>query len=162
MRFLMSANTELALARELNRILRSQKLTVAVAEGSSGGRIGERLVRYAGATAYFKGAVVTYDYASRSSILDISQDLLVQHGSVSEWNVRVMAERVRAKFGAELGVASSGVAGPQSDDVGHLWLAVAREGDTIAEEHHLESSSRLAMQASFTELALRLLKRVVA
>jgi nicotinamide mononucleotide (NMN) deamidase PncC len=74
----------------------------------------------------------------------------------------VMAERVRAKFGAELGVASSGVAGPQSDDVGHLWLAVAREGDTIAEEHHLESSSRLAMQASFTELALRLLKRVVA
>lgn len=158
----MSPNTELALARELNRVFRSQKLTVAVAEGSSGGRIGERLVRYAGATAYFKGAVVTYDYASRTTMLDMPQDLLVQHGSVSEWGVRMMAERVRAKFGAALGVASSGVTGPRGGDVGHLWLTpVARDGETVVKVHHLAPSSRLAMQASFTELALRLVKRVV-
>lgn len=157
----MPAETELALARHLNETLRAKNLTIAVAEGSSGGRIGERLVRYAGATAYFKGAVVTYDYPSRTSLLDIPQDQLKQHGSVSEWSVRIMAERVREKFGATLGLASSGVTGPRGSDIGHLWLAVAREGETIVEEHHVSPGSRLAMQATFTELALQLLNRAV-
>jgi PncC family amidohydrolase len=157
----MPAETELALARYLNKTLRAKNLTVAVAEGSSGGRIGERLVRYAGASAYFKGAVVTYDYPSRTSLLDIPQDQLRQHGSVSEWSVRIMAERVREKFGATMGLASSGVTGPGGKDIGHLWLAVAREGETIVEEHDVGPGSRLAMQATFTTLALQLLNRVV-
>ncbi len=157
----MPAETELALARHLNKTLRAKNLTVAVAEGSSGGRIGERLVRYAGASAYFKGAVVTYDYPSRTSLLDIPQDQLRQHGSVSEWSVRIMAERVRGKFGATWGLASSGVTGPGGNDIGHLWLAVAREGETIVEEHHVAPGSRLAMQATFTTLALQMLKRLV-
>ncbi len=156
----MPAETEFALARHLNKTLRAKNLTVAVAEGSSGGRIGERLVRYAGASAYFKGAVVTYDYRSRTSLLDIPQDQLKQHGSVSEWSVRIMAERVREKFGTSLGLASSGVTGPGGKYVGHLWLAVAREGATIVEEHHVGPGSRLAMQATFTTLALQLLKRL--
>jgi len=157
----LPANGELDLEREPNKALRAQKLTIAVAEGSSGGRIGERLVRYAGATAYFKGAVVTYDYPSRTSVLDIPQDQLKHHGSVSEWSVRIMAERVRDRFGAALGLASTGVTGPHGLDLGHLWLAVAREGETVTEEHHVPPGSRLTMQATFTELALRLLLRIV-
>jgi PncC family amidohydrolase len=145
----------------LNKTLRTQGITIAVAEGSSGGRIGERLVRYAGATAYFKGAVVTYDYASRTSLLDIPQDLLQKYGSVSEWSVRMMAERVRERFGANLGLASTGVTGPRGKDVGHLWLAIAREEGTTVEEHHVPTGSRLTLQATFTELALRFLLRVV-
>jgi nicotinamide-nucleotide amidase len=157
----MPTNSELAIARDLNRALRKAGLTIAVAEGSSGGRIGERLVRYAGATAFFKGSVVTYDYASRTALLGIPQAELRTHGSVSEWSVRAMAEGVRERFGTDLGLASSGVTGPRGTDVGHLWLAIAREGQTLVEEQHVPPGSRLAMQAGFTELALRFLQRVV-
>jgi nicotinamide-nucleotide amidase len=154
--------SELTLARQLNHVLRIKGLTIAVAEGSSGGRLGERLVRYAGASAYFKGAVVTYDYPSRAALLDIPVTVLQTHGSVSEPSVRAMAESVRAKFQANLGLASSGVTGPAGLGVGHLWLALATDTGTAAEEHWLAPSSRIALQRQFTELALRMLYNAVA
>jgi nicotinamide-nucleotide amidase len=157
----MAGGSELTLARELSRLLRSRGITIAVAEGSSGGRIGERLVRYPGATAYFKGSVVTYDYPSRTALLDIPQSLLREHGSVSEASVRAMAEGVRAKFGADVGLASSGTTGPAGKNVGLVWLAVASEGCTVAREHRLEPASRLTLQREFTVLALRLLRESV-
>ena len=157
----MAEPSELALARELNGLLRAKGLTIAVAEGSSGGRLGERLVRYPGATAYFRGAVVTYDYPSRTELLDIPPTLLKEHGSVSEAGVRAMAESVRVKFDADIGLASSGVTGPRGQDVGHVWLALATSSGTQVEEHRLEPASRLALQRRFTELALQLLRLAV-
>ena len=131
------AESELSVARELNRLLRERGLTVAVAEGSTGGRIGERLARYAGATAYFKGAVVSYDYPSRTAILGIPQATLAAHGSVSEQAARAMAASVRERFGADFGLASTGVAGPAGTNVGLVWTAVATSVATVARESRL-------------------------
>lgn len=157
----MSDETELGLARKLNRMLRDRGLSVAVAEGTTGGRIGERLVRYPGATAYFKGSVVTYDYPSRTSLLDVPQELLQTHGSVSETAVRAMAERVREKFRSDIGIASSGSVGPAGSDVGHLWIAATTESGTVAREHHLRQGTRLELQGRFTLYALQLLRDTV-
>lgn len=154
--------TELSLARQLNKLLRAKGLTVAVAEGSSGGRIGERLVRYPGATAYFKGAVVTYDYASRTALLGIPPATLKVNGSVSEPAVRAMATSVRERFGTAIGLASSGVAGPSGRNVGQVWLAVATEDGCESRENRFGPGSRLTMQRLFTEAALRMLRDVVA
>ena len=157
----MSGQTELGLARELNRMLRERRLSIAVAEGTTGGRIGERLVRYPGATAYFKGSVVTYDYPSRTSLLGISQELLHKHGSVSEEVVRAMAEQVRRKFGADIGLASSGAAGPSGSNVGRVWIAAATENETVTREHRVAQGTRLELQASFTLHALELLRDTI-
>ena len=154
--------TELSLARELNKLLRAKGLTVAVAEGSSGGRIGERLVRYPGATAYFKGAIVTYDYPSRTALLDIPAATLKADGSVSEPTVRAMATSVRERFSAAIGLASSGVTGPGGRNVGQLWLAVATRDGCEVQEHRFDPGSRLTMQRLFAEAALRLLRDFVA
>jgi PncC family amidohydrolase len=156
------SDTELSISRELNGLLRARQVTVAVAEGSSGGRIGERLARYTGATAFFKGSVVTYDYPSRTSLLGLPHDELREHGSVSEWAVRKMAEGVRNRFGADIGLASSGTTGPTGRNVGHLWLAVASQGGTLTQGHQLASASRLALQGEFTRLALRFLRQFLA
>ena len=154
--------TERSLARELNKLLRTKGVTVAVAEGSSGGRIGERLVRYPGATAYFKGGVVTYDYPSRTALLGIPAWVLENHGAVSEESVRAMATSVRERFGSTIGLASSGVTGPSGRNVGQLWLALATaDGCTVA-EHRFGPASRLTMQRLFTEAALRFLRDAVA
>ena len=152
-----ASDTELGLARDLNRMLRRSGATVAVAEGSSGGRIGELLVRYAGATAYFKGSVVTYDYRSRTALLGIPQSLLKRHGSVSEETVIAMAEAVRTKFRADIGIASTGVAGPTGNNVGELWVALASAAKSEAEHYVVTQRSRIAMQREFTRLALQML-----
>jgi PncC family amidohydrolase len=138
-----------------------RSLTVSVAEGSTGGRIGERLVRYPGATAYFKGAIVTYDYASRTTILGIPASTLKAEGSVSKSTVRAMAIGVRERFGTAIGLASSGVAGPRGRNVGQVWIAVATDDGCEAQERRFEPGSRLTMQRLFTEAALRLLRDVV-
>ena len=158
--------TESALARRASRLLRERGLTLAVAEGTTGGRIGERLVRYAGASAFFKGAVVTYDYPSRTRLLGIPEALLQEHGSVSEEAVKAMAEGVRSAFGVDVGLASSGIAGPAGGrggkPVGLVWLAVATPSGTTARPHQLRPASRLALQERFTALALHMLCEVLS
>jgi nicotinamide-nucleotide amidase len=156
------AETELSLARNVARLLCDRGLTVAVAEGTTGGRIGERLVRRSGASAFFKGSVVTYDYPSRTTVLGIPRKLLATHGAVSEQVVRAMAQAVRAKFGADLGLASTGVAGPGGQQVGMVCIAVATKESTRSTRHDLPSGSRLQLHRCFTTLALRLLAEVAS
>ena len=118
-------------------------------------------MRYPGATAYFKGAIVTYDYASRIALFGISAATLEAEGSVSEPTVRAMATSVRERFDAAIGLASSGVAGPSGRDVGQVWLAVATYGGCETQQHRFDPASRLTMQRRFTEAALRMLRDVV-
>ena len=158
----MMADTELSLARNVSRLLRERGLTVAVAEGTTGGRIGERLVRRAGASVFFKGSIVTYDYPSRTTVLGIPRELLATHGAVSEPVARAMAQAVRVKFGADLGLASTGVAGPGGRQVGTVWIAVAAEEGARSTRHDLPSGSRLQLHRRFTSLALRLLAEVAS
>ncbi|MEX2598873.1 MAG: CinA family protein [Dehalococcoidia bacterium] len=161
-----AAKTELALARSAGRLLRERGLTLAVAEGTTGGRIGERLVRYPGASAFFKGGAVTYDYASRTALLGIPQSLLETHGAVSEEAVHAMAASVRERLGADIGLASSGIAGPAGGrsgrPVGLLWLALATGDGTFTLRHELPWASRQRLQERFTALALRMLVEALA
>ena len=155
------ADTESRLARTLNRVLRERSVTVSVAEGTTGGRIGERLVRYQGATAYFKGSVVTYDYPSRTALLGITQSLLQEHGSVSERAAIAMAEAVRERFGTDLGLASTDSTGPTGKNVGVTWLAIADGYTTVTRRIQLQPAGRVALQGAFTAEALRLLLETV-
>jgi PncC family amidohydrolase len=150
-------DTELTLAKQALRALRERGLTVAVAEGTTGGRLGERFTRYPGASAVFKGAVATYDYPSRTGVLGIPAALLRAHGSVSEPVVRAMAEAVRERFGTALGLASSGVAGPGGKNVGRCWLALAGPDGVRTRLIEEPEASRIALQRTFTAHALALL-----
>lgn len=158
-------SSEAALARAVHRTLGARGLTLAVAEGTTGGRIGERLVRYAGASVFFKGAVVTYSYQSRTALLGIPRAFVARHGGVSEEVVRAMAEAVRRRLGADVGLASSGIAGPTGGTagkpVGLVWLAVATAERTVARRHVIPHATRLQVQSRATAAALRLLLAVV-
>ena len=159
------ARGELAAARRVARLLRERGVSVAAAEGATGGRLGERLTRYAGASAYFKGAVAAYDYAGRTTVLGMDAAELAAHGAVSEASVTAMAHRVRALFNADVGVACSGVAGPGGGSaekpVGLVWLAVADARGVRTESHRLGRQPRLTLQGEFTRLALEALERAV-
>lgn len=156
------ASDEIRLAKQLHTTFISRGLTLAVAEAATGGRLGERLVRYSGASAYFKGSVVTYDYLSRTTALGIPQSLLSTYGSVSEQCAVAMAEAVRLKFNADFGIASTGAAGPSGSQIGTVWVAIADPTAVIARVFSINGSSRLQNQQGFTIAALRFLYETVA
>jgi len=96
----------------VGRLLTDQGRTIAVAESCTGGEIAERLTAIPGSSAYFLGGVVAYANSAKQSLLGVPEELLVEHGAVSEPVARVMAEGVCKLFGADIGVATTGISGP--------------------------------------------------
>jgi nicotinamide-nucleotide amidase len=112
--------------------LRAAGVTVATAESCTGGLVGELLTAPAGASAYYRGGAICYADAEKVRQLGVAPATLERHGAVSEEVVREMATGARDRFGVDLAVAVSGVAGPDGGTpdkpVGTVWLALARAG----------------------------------
>jgi len=118
-------------------LLTERGMTIAVAESCTGGLIAQRITDNAGASAYFAGGVIAYANSAKVSLLGVSNAVLEEHGAVSDPVVRAMAEGVRERFGADIGIATTGISGPdggtEAKPVGLVHLALAREGETHAE-----------------------------
>jgi nicotinamide-nucleotide amidase len=121
----------------VGRLLRNTGQTLAVAESCTGGLIAEQLTGVAGASDYFLGGVVAYANEAKVSLLGVPEALLAEHGAVSEPVARAMAERARARFGADFGLATTGISGPGGGSpdkpVGLVHIALAQESGTHAE-----------------------------
>ena len=107
-------------------------LTVAVAESLTGGSVVEALVRVPGASACVRGGVVAYATDLKATLLGVPADLLAERGPVDPDVAAAMADGVRRRLGADLGVATTGVAGPEPQGgrpVGTFYVAVATGAD---------------------------------
>ena len=120
----------------VHKTLVERGLTLATAESCTGGNIARLLTAQAGASAYFKGGVVAYSNEVKESALGVKHSTLEAHGAVSEETVREMAEGVRTRLGADLAIATTGIAGPDGGTpdkpVGTVWIAVADATHTEA------------------------------
>jgi nicotinamide-nucleotide amidase len=106
---------------------------MATAESLTAGLLGGRITSIAGASDYYLGGVVAYATDAKASQLGVDPDLLAADGPVSEPVAAAMAEGVRKVFGADLGLAATGVAGPTEQSgrrVGTLCLGVADAAGT--------------------------------
>ena len=108
---------------------RSKHIKVAVAESCTGGMLGARITSVAGSSDVFLGGVIAYSNEVKVRELGVSQAELDAHGAVSEQVVRAMATGVRKKFGADLALAVTGIAGPgggtPEKPVGLVWICAA-------------------------------------
>jgi len=93
-------------------LCRARKLTLATAESCTGGLVAARLTGVPGASEVFLGSVVAYANAVKASELEVAQEVLDLHGAVSAETAAAMAHGVRARLDADIGVAVTGVAGP--------------------------------------------------
>jgi nicotinamide-nucleotide amidase len=93
-------------------LCRSRGLTLATAESCTGGLVGERLTSVAGASDVYLGGVVAYADAVKQSTLGVESALLHEHGAVSAEAAAAMASGVRERLSADVGLAVTGVAGP--------------------------------------------------
>ncbi|PRP96509.1 Nicotinamide-nucleotide amidohydrolase PncC [Enhygromyxa salina] len=123
------------LAGLLVRKLIEEGLTLATAESCTGGGVGQTVTSVSGSSACFVGGVISYSNAVKIAQLGVPERVLEAHGAVSEPVARAMAEGVRARLGADIGVSTTGVAGPgggtEAKPVGTVDVAVATaEGTT--------------------------------
>lgn len=127
---------EVTLEEAIGRLLTERGLTVATAESCTGGLLAHKLTSIAGSSAYFIGSVIAYHNEVKIQELHVAPETLQQHGAVSEATVRAMAENVRLKFDTDIGLATSGIAGPDGGTpdkpVGTIWIAYADKYKTVA------------------------------
>ena len=123
-----------ALAGQILARLEAGGRTVAVAESLTGGLVAAALTDIPGASAAFRGGVVTYATELKASLLGVDRGMLAQHGAVYAPVAAAMAAGVRTRLGATYGVATTGVAGPEPADgqpVGTAHIAVSAADDTV-------------------------------
>jgi nicotinamide-nucleotide amidase len=131
------------LAKALVSELSAAGKAVATAESCSGGWIAKAITDVPGSSACFGYGIVTYSNGAKESMLGVQNQTLIDNGSVSEPVVREMAEGALSLSGAHIGVAVSGVAGPdggsEEKPVGTVWFAWAiRDGSKVRLETSLQ------------------------
>ena len=118
-----------ALAERLQTASLARATTVALAESCTGGMVAAALTAVPGSSGYFLGGVVSYADEAKRDLLGVDGTVLAAHGAVSAQVARAMAEGARARFGASVAAAVTGIAGPDggSDEkpVGLTYVAVA-------------------------------------
>ncbi len=154
------ASEEGSLSELVGHQLREKKLTIAVAESLTGGNVVAKLVAIPGASTYVKGGIVAYDVSVKIAQLGVSPETLAAHTVVSAEVAREMADGVRTALGADIGIATTGIAQPGETDRPQAWVAYADEGKIVSEHVYLLSdrgvnidrASEFALQLCWTEL----------
>jgi PncC family amidohydrolase len=153
------AELELAGAR-LGESLLAAGWKLATAESSTGGLIGHIITLVPGASRYYVGGVISYSNLAKEVELGVPHELIEEHGAVSAEVAQAMADGVRTRFGVELGVAVTGIAGPEGatpgKPVGTHYLAVALRGRPDRVEHRVLGHDREGNKSAAAMVAIAL------
>ena len=140
-------------------------MTLAVAESCTGGLLSARLTDVPGASAVFRGGVVSYSNQAKEDLVGVPHALLLEHGAVSEPTACAMADGVRSAFSSDWGIGITGIAGPSGGTadkpVGLVHWAVAGPAG-VAADHRVFGGDRSSVRLWSAHLALDLLRRQLA
>lgn len=153
------------LSREIQQFLYESGLTVGSAESCTGGRIAEALIAVPGASAYFKGGVVSYTNEVKENLLGVDHQLLEEKTAVCEDVAKAMVKGAINTLKVDFAIASTGVAGPGGAmpgiPVGTIWLACG-SADNIVTMKLEEDYGRDINLAIATSKALQLFLNYLA
>ena len=152
-------NLETVVAEQLLR----KQLTLAVAESCTGGLIVSELVEYPGISAVLLEGCVTYSNEAKMRRLGVKAETLAKYGAVSEETAREMAEGIAKTSGAAIGLATTGVAGPESSEgkqVGLVYIALSYRGKTQVKQcSFVGKRNKIRERAAYA--ALNLLRKEI-
>lgn len=124
----------------LVRLLREKGEKIATAESLTAGLVAATIVDAAGASDVFEQSFVVYSDRAKHKILTVPKKKLKESTAVSETVCKAMLNGLYARTGAELCIATTGYAGPDGDDVGHVFIGIAYHGKNTVHEHHFHGS----------------------
>jgi nicotinamide-nucleotide amidase len=147
----------------VGRLLRERGLTLAVAESCTGGRIGDWVTNVAGSSAYFLLGVATYSNEAKEKVIGVRAGTLAAHGAVSTQTAEEMAMGVRRLAGADLGLSTTGIAGPGGGSpekpVGTVCVGLAWEGGVWSRRYDLGDRGRDWIKGTTAQVALDRVRR---
>ncbi len=139
--------------------------TLALAESCTGGIIAHRITRIPGCSRVFQGGVVSYANEAKETLLEVSPDLIAQHGAVSEAVAASMAAGIRERLQATHGIAVTGIAGPsggtEDKPVGTVFIGVAHPGGVEVVQHTFPGFGRERFQLLAGYAAFSVLRRLL-
>lgn len=145
--------------------LKSRGLTLALAESCTGGMAAARLTDVPGSSAYIMGGVVAYANDVKVHSLDVPAPLIASHGAVSEPVAAAMAAGARRRLHADIGVATTGIAGPDGGTpekpVGTVCFSVVGPGDVATTFTRVVPGDRQLIRQWAVMVALDLVRRAV-
>ena len=154
---------DLGMEEVVGQLLRAGGRTLAVAESCTGGKLGDRLTDVPGSSEYFLLGVATYSNAAKRQVLGVPEATLRAHGAVSPQTAEAMAEGVRRLAGADLGLSTTGIAGPgggtPEKPVGTVCIGLAWEGGAWSQRYPLGPRGRDWIKQMTAQLALDRLRR---
>ena len=154
-----------AVAARAGRELRARGLTVATAESCTGGLVAKLLTDEPGSSAWFRGSVVAYANDIKRDQVGVPAELLAAKGAVSPEVAQALATGVRQRFGTDLAIGITGIAGPDADGtdkpVGLVFVAVAR-GPQVSVRRFQFAGDRSAVRRQAAEQALELVLAALA
>lgn len=153
-------------AERLLRRLMEKGMTVSTAESCTGGWIAKSITDLAGSSAVFYGACVTYTNAVKCGLLGIDAQLLAQHTEVSHACAAAMASAVREKIGTDIGISTTGYAGPtggsETDPIGTVYIGISTREKTFTERFSApQGANRKSVRALAASRAMELALQTV-
>jgi nicotinamide-nucleotide amidase len=139
--------------------------SVAVAESCTGGLMAARLTERAGSSEYVLGGVVVYSNEAKTGFADVPAELIERHGAVSPEVAAALADGAIARFGAELGIGITGIAGPGGGSaekpVGLVCFSVAHSGGERVDRTLQLPGDRGQVRERSTTVAMHMLRRLL-
>mgnify|MGYP003630974835 CR=1 FL=1 len=134
------------------KLLTQKGMTLASAESFTGGKIAELITSVPGASAYFKGSVVSYATETKINILEVPQSLIERHSVVSAEVAEAMAKNVQRILKTDFSIATTGNAGPlkgeSEEEVGTVFIAIATPESVFSEKFMMGSQRERVVQKS--------------
>src|SRR5215467_3669781 len=157
--------TLLPLLEKIAARLIMRKVTIAIAESSTGGLVAAALLAVPGASAYFLGGAVVYTKSARAALLGVSDPEMQGLRPATEKYSQLIARRVRERHGATWGFGETGAAGPTGnrygDPAGHTCISVAGSSER-ALTLRTDSNDRRANMDTFARRALEFLYETIS
>ena len=146
-------------------LLKSGGLTIAVAESCSGGLLLSRLTDVPGSSAWVRGGAVAYSNEAKTLFADVPADLIAAHGAVSEPVAVALAEGIKAKLGADIGVGVTGIAGPSggtpTKPVGTVAIAVVTRDAPVRVKTFSFPGTRAQVKFQASQTALDIVRKML-
>jgi nicotinamide-nucleotide amidase len=137
----MISDKDVTMEQIVANLLIENKATVSTAESCTGGYIAHLLTSISGASAFYKGSIVSYSNEIKQEVLKVPEETLLMQGAVSELTVTKMAEECRRLMNTDYCIAVSGIMGPEGGTaekpVGTVWMAVAYKKHVKTQLIHL-------------------------
>jgi len=162
-KFIYAAGEE-ELESTVGSLLKDRRLRIALAESCTGGLIANRITDISGSSEYFERGIITYSNESKIDELGVPSELIGSHGAVSREVAEAMALGIRTVSGADIGISTTGIAGPtggsQEKPVGLVWIGYSDNDETIALQFNFGGGRRIIKERA-AQAALELLRRKI-